>query len=99
MRCADLHFGDPHHEMNLGLTAPVIFRVAGAGGHRERGKAEGDGKFFLHGMVRPTRAFEAGAPQHKAPSVSVQYDTGEEKFCCLTFSSAAEFERKLTIQS
>jgi hypothetical protein len=53
------------------------------GGHRERGKAEGDGKFFLHGTIRPTRAFEAGALSTKAPSVSVQYDTGEEKFCCL----------------
>ncbi len=42
--CPHLHFGDPHHEMNPGRTAPVIFRVAGAGTrHRHRcGKAEGE---------------------------------------------------------
>src|SRR4029450_601968 len=40
--CPHLHFGDPHHEMNPGRTAPVIFCVAGASGHRHRGKAEGE---------------------------------------------------------
>src|SRR5262249_25681796 len=47
--CQYLHFGDPHHEMNGGLAAPIIFRVAGPGGCRERGEAEGEDEFFLHG--------------------------------------------------
>ena len=59
--CPHLHFGDPHHEMNPGRTAPVIFRVAGAGGHRDRGKAEGEGEFCSGQNALPD------PPAHAAP--------------------------------